>query len=224
MLRIGLMILLGFSSLGAARAGPEGEQIPMTEGFAQVGFEAIANTNGVSVFKDERVEVIRLGAEGRFAAPPEIVQQTLLDYDHQVGKLDRLEKSRILDRGDHWLIVYQRLDLPVIDDRDFNLKVTWGETDGVRWIRWRTTPRGIGPQPGVVRVTDHSGSWQLAPISDGQLTRARFQVRMDVAGLVPKWMARSGAGDEVPEVFMSVRRLLVERVLFGAKPCKSNSC
>lgn len=224
MLRNALMILLPVMAPIGAMAGSVDEVTPLSESFNQIGFDTIAREHGVSVFKDERAEVIRLGAEGRFAGPPEKVAQTLLDYDNQVGKLDRLSESRILDRGENWLIVYQRLNLPVIDDRDFNLKVTWGQKDGVYWIHWRTWPQGVAPQPGVVRVTDHQGSWQLKPISDGQLTQARFQVRLDIAGLVPKWMARSGSGDEVPEVFMSVRRMLVERVLFGAKPCKSNSC
>jgi hypothetical protein len=152
------------------------------------------------------------------------VVETLLDYDKQVGKLDRLTTSRILDRGQNWMLVYQRLNLPVIDDRDFNLLVTWGDKDGIHWIRWKIADKGMRPLPGVVRVTDHEGSWQLKPFSKGQLTQARFQVRLDVAGLVPKWMARSGAGDEMPEVFMSVRRMLVERVLFGDASCKSKPC
>jgi len=221
------MNTVAFAALAAAlipAAGRADELTPMSESFEQAGFEPIANKDGVSVYKDEDAAVIRIGAEGRFAAPPAQVAKTLLDYQDQVGRLGRLSASRILAKGDGWLRVYQRLNLPVIDDRDFNLKVTWGEKDGVRWIRWHSVPRGLGPSKGVVRVTDHQGSWQLEPIAGGRYTLARFQVRLDVAGWVPKWLARSGAGDELPEVFKSLRRMLVERTLIGGGSCKSKPC
>lgn len=207
------IMLLSTTALG----GPAGEHTPLAQPFAQNGFEHIARDQGVTVYKDEAAEVIRVGADGRFAGRPQEVVEVLLDYDNQVGRVDRLSHSRILERGDKRLLVYQRLELPIIDDRDFNLEVTWGQRDGVHWVHWRTTAAGVRPQPGVVRVTDHEGSWQLAPLAGGQATRARFQVRLDVAGLVPKWMVRSGAGDEMPEFFTSVRRMLVERVLLGDK-------
>jgi hypothetical protein len=48
----------------------------------------------------------------------------------------------------------------------------------------------------------------LVPIEGGRATWARFQVRIDLAGWVPTWMARSSAAKELPEMFMQVCRML----------------
>ena len=45
------------------------------------------------------------------------------------------------------------------------------------------------------------------PLDGGRATLARFMVRIDLAGWLPKWMARSGSGKEVPELFKQVRTL-----------------
>jgi hypothetical protein len=107
------------------------------------------------------------------------------------------------------MLVYQRLDLPVISDRDFVLKVTWGKEGGKRWVRYRTV-RGVGPAPrdGVVRVKHHQGSWQLTPTRRGEATLVRFQVSIDLGGWLPKSLARSGSGDEVPELFHVLRDMV----------------
>jgi hypothetical protein len=209
---------------GTAGTALAGELTPLNQTFPSVGFESIGQASGVKVFKDENAPAIRIGAEGRLAARPDQIIDELLDYDHQVGKVARLSQSRILERAERRLLVYQRLNLPIIDDRDFNLVVTWGEQDGAHWVRWRAVREGVPPQPGVVRVTDHEGSWQIEQLGSSPVSRARFQVRLDVAGLVPRWMVRSGAGKEMPDFFNSIRGMLVERMLLGGKPCTSKSC
>jgi hypothetical protein len=60
-----------------------------------------------------------------------------------------------------------------------------------------------------VRVSNHRGAWELLPISGGKETLLRLEVRIDLAGSVPKWMARSSAGEELPELYASVCRLSV---------------
>ena len=103
----------------------------------------------------------------------------------------------------------------MIDDRDFTLRVTWGKrADGAYWIRYRTAQRG-GPPPrkGVVRVTDHHGSWLIRPTRNGRGSLVRFQVSIDLAGMLPRWMAKSGSGKEVPDLFLSFNKLLLQQYL-----------
>jgi hypothetical protein len=118
-------------------------------------------------------------------------------------------------------VVYQRLNLPVISDRDFNLKVSWWEKAGVTFVTYKAIPRGDRPpRDGVVRVSHHVGSWQLKPVSDGRQTLARFQVEIDLAGWLPKWMARSGSGKEVPELFGSISEM-IRKSRYRSESCTS---
>lgn len=180
--------------------------LPLSAG----GYQQIASKEGVSVYKRPGADVIQLAAEGRFDAPPEQVFAMLLDYDRQVRVLDRLSESQVLTRGRDSLLVYQRLNLPVISDRDYILYVHWRKEGDQIWIEYRAV-RGPGPRPrpGVVRVTDHSGIWRLWPLNRGRSTGVRLETRIDMAGWLPRWMARSSAGDELPDMFAGLRQLLV---------------
>ena len=98
--------------------------------------------------------------------------------------------------------------MPSIDDRDFTLRLTWGQAGDRHWTRFRTVPSGPPPVDGVVRVTRHFGGWDLLPADGGQATLARYQSNIDMAGSVPAWMTQSGAADELPAMFRSMCRLL----------------
>jgi hypothetical protein len=172
-------------------------------------FEQIADKRGVKVYKHRSSDIIRIGAQAVFPTPPRRVQRALLDYHRQVGKIARLSEARVLGRGEGQLHVYQRLNLPVISDRDFVLEVRYGRQRGdTLWLAYRAvTDRGPPPRGGVVRVSHHRGSWELQPARGGKATRVTFQTSIDLGGWLPKWMARAGAGRELPELFAAICRL-----------------
>jgi START domain-containing protein len=128
----------------------------------------------------------------------------------------RVAEARILDRGTSSLRVYERLSLPMIDDRDFTLEVRWAAEQSSWFVTYHAVDAGVAAQEGVVRVEQHDGGWQLHPTADGG-TRVRFESNLDLGGSVPSWMTRSGAADELPGVFDGLCRL-VEPELHG-KPC-----
>lgn len=198
---------LGALATAAPRAA-RAERVPLMPYLSSSAFETIAQEKGVRVYKHRSSEIIRIGAEGLFPAPPERVKQALLDYSRQVGAIERLSEARVLSRGERSLYVYQRLNLPVIDDRDFVLNVRHGADGDKRWVSyWAVTDRGPPPRDGVVRVTNHRGTWVLEPADDGHATRVRYQVSIDLGGLLPRWMARAGAGRELPALFGAICRL-----------------
>jgi hypothetical protein len=213
------LLLLAFPVAGAHAQ----ELTPFSQTLESEGFEEIDEEYGVKAYKDPDSDVIRIAAQGRLAAAPEDVFKAVLDYEHQVGVIKRVSETKILERGPGWMLVYQRLNLPIISDRDYTLYVTWGAEGDVLWVNFRSSYLGPEERDGIVRVIEHYGSWQMKPIADGRYTLARFQVRIDLAGSLPKWLARSGAGDELPELFQNVRRMLVRQSKDGgicySKPC-----
>ncbi len=203
---IRIMMAVSFGVLSAASAA---DMIPWSDSLGSKGYALIAKEQAVCVYRLESAEYITLAAEGTIAAPPGKVRQVLLDYESHVNMVKQVVQSRILDRDSDWLVVYQRLELPIISDRDQTLLVKWGQKGKTLWMEFQAvTDRGPPERGDAVRICRHVGSWQLKPMLGGLFTRARYQVTIDLAGTLPKWMARGGAADEIPALFASIRKTL----------------
>lgn len=173
------------------------------------GFEPMGEAHGVKVYRRQQRAGVEIGAEGTLAGSPDRVLRVLTDYPAHQRWQKRLKEQRILARGDAFLDVYERLELPVLDDRDFTLHVTWGSEGEVRWLRFAAVVAG-GPPPGdgAVRVAAHSGSWRLEPIDGGKRTHAVYRFHIDIAGSFPAWLASGQTMNEVPEFFDLIDREL----------------
>jgi hypothetical protein len=170
------------------------------------GLHRVASAHGVTVYRHEGEHGIALAAEGDIAAPPDTVRRVLLDYTSHPKWNKHLAESRVLSRNADSLLVYQRLELPMISDRDFTLRVRWGDEGDTRWMQFSTeNQHGPGPRDGVVRVQTHEGMWRLQPTADGRGTHATYYVHLDLAGSLPGWMGKSRAGKDVLGLFDQIR-------------------
>jgi hypothetical protein len=177
--------------------------------FANQDFHRVGEVHGVTVYKNDHAHGIALAAEADIDAPPDKVLRVLFDYASHPRWNKNLKESRVLQRGEGWLLVYQRLGLPMIDDRDFTLRVSWGQSpDGGRWLRFSTDGAGPPPQRGAVRVSTHEGRWELSPIDGGRRTHASYLFHLDLAGSLPGWLSRGRASKDVPHLFDQIREQL----------------
>lgn len=173
------------------------------------GFAPIGEHDGVIVYRRDHTGGIELAAEGDIAAAPERVRRVLLDYVNHPRWVKGLAMSRVLAHGPGFVDVYQRLDLPVLADRDYTLHVTWGEDADGPWLRFVTAnERGPAPVRGVVRVRLHEGGWRFAPVDGGRATHATYWFHLDLAGAFPAWMGKGRAARDVPGLFENVRHQL----------------
>lgn len=180
---------------------------PVSLRLDQAGFTQLKVREGVQVFRRAEAGTVHFAAEAILALPLDSLFDVLMAYDAQRGQLPRLAESRVLERADGRLVVYQRLALPVVSDRDYTLLVTSGRRGDVRWIHY-TAANHLGPpvRDGIVRVPTNDGSWQLVSLGDAR-TLVRFEHRTDFAGALPGWMVRSGAARELPRLFAALERL-----------------
>lgn len=180
---------------------------------APPGFKHVGGKNGVEVFRQTSSPVIDLYAEGDIEAPPSVVRDVLLDYDNASKVTDNVGESKILSKSDREIVVYQKLKLPIIADRDFTLRSMWGQRGQALTVQY-VVDNARGPQAhdGVVRLSILQGTWLLEPIRGGAATHARYRVQIDLAGDVPKWMVSGGAAKNVPKLFDGLRRQAKGRV------------
>jgi|GEM_PF-3282175 len=211
-------VLVAFGSVGTALAE---ELTPFDRSLTSVGFEEIDREDGVTVYSDPDSELIRAAAETRLDVPPDVVLQSVLDYEGQRGVVKRVSRSQVLSRSPGRLLVYQRLNLPIVDDRDYTLEVTNGRDGDVLRVTFEVAAgRGLPELDGVVRVPHHSGSWQLKPLDGGRATLVRFQTCIDMGGMIPRWLVRSNTAKELPNLFRDLC-LLIDRHRQGGGICQA---
>jgi hypothetical protein len=208
---IGLLVLVGAMLAPVPGLAPglalAGKSPPMIK-LPRAGFELIGHERGVNVYQNDGSDMIWVAAVGVIPAPIDKVEGALLDFERQVGKIGRLSEAKVLSTDKDGLYVYERLNLPVIDDRDFTARVTHG-TEGARhWITyWLANDRGPAARDGIVRVTRQRGAWDLVAMPDGKGTLARYELRIDLGGSIPLWMVKPHSAEELPQLFADVCHL-----------------
>lgn len=168
----------------------------------------VAEHAGVTVSRDVDAPVLSIVAEGDFDAAPAAVLAVLVDYDRPRPLAEAVHETRVLARADRTLLVYQRLGLPLVADRDYTMTVSWGDEGDQRWVRFATA-NGEGPPPRrrVVRMPLHEADWLLAPGPRGG-THATYRLRLDLGGSVPRWLVDGPTARHVPGLFVAIRREL----------------
>src|SRR5215471_10793923 len=110
------------------------------------GYERIGDRSGVVVYRRSG-HAIDVAAEGDIDASPDVVIRVLTDYGSHPKWVRGLTVSRVFNKRESALDVYQRLHLPMLDDRDYAMHVTWkGDGDGGRELHFKTS-NNICPGP-----------------------------------------------------------------------------
>jgi hypothetical protein len=176
-------------------------------------YKHVGGKSGVEVYRQMNSPVIDLAAEGDIEAPPQVVRDVLLDYPNASKVTNNVAESRVLEKSGKEIVVYQRLKLPVISDRDFTLHATWGTRGQTLTTQFAVdNARGPEARDGLVRISTLQGGWELEPIRGGAATHARYRVQIDLAGSVPKWMVSGGAVKNIPKLFEGLRKEARNRI------------
>jgi hypothetical protein len=176
---------------------------------AAEGFAALGQREGVTIYRRDKLAGFEFAAEGDFPAEPSRVREVILDYPAHKSWQDHLGECRVLGQGPDWMDVYERLDLPLLEDRDYTLHVTWGDEEGVLWTRF-VTANDHGPPEvkDVVRVTSHEGGWRLVPATGGTATHALYRFHLDLQSGLTQSMGKGQAASDLVDLFTHIRQQL----------------
>jgi len=211
-MKLGLGALIAASLVGLLGPTTTREALAATPpdriDFAAEGFKVIAYERGVTVYQNDKANMVAIGAVVLLPTSPDRVQAALLNYENHVGKVARLAETRVLSRDPDGLYVYQRLSLPVIADRDFTLRVDHGSDGSKWWIKYAAvTDHGPAPRSGIVRVTRNHGLYELLSAAGGKATLVKYETFIDLGGTLPLWMARGDAGKDLPALMGVICRM-----------------
>jgi hypothetical protein len=121
-------------------------------------------------------------------------------------------EARVLSRETNSMVVYERLVMPLVSDRDFAIRMhneTRCSADGgTSYVtRWQCANEFAPPkQRGVIRVKTNEGSWTLEPVEDGRFTRVTYWVYTDPGGKIPVSILNSANTSAIPKVFAAVEK------------------
>jgi hypothetical protein len=119
------------------------------------------------------------------------------DVRTQAGWVPLLKRLDILSQSPTEVLLYEQVDVPVIRDRDYLLRLSIpprrdGSPDELRIeARGAQDPR-VPPDPGHVRMTDLWSTWIFRPRRDGG-TEVIYEAYGDPAGALPTWLKKSAA-------------------------------
>src|SRR5438132_1202630 len=159
-------------------------------GSGEAAWEEAAKDNGITIYSREvpGSEVREMKAIGLIDAKPQEVWKAIRDYPAYTRTMPYTLEAKVLGRedGERVTYFYSRLDLPLVDNRDYVLKILdeskWDDGKGYLKVSWTTyeAPQGdvkhISPVEGVVRLKVNDGYWVLEPREGGSKTFATYYV------------------------------------------------
>jgi hypothetical protein len=150
-------------------------------------------------------------AVGTIEAEPAVVKRVLEDVSEFPSFMPSVVEARVLSTNGDTRLIYERLSLPLVDDRDYTLRLQSGTQrakDGaaVYFQRW-TTANDLGPaeKKGVMHVKVAEGSWLLEPAAGGHTT-ATYISFSDPGGKLPAFLTNKAGRETVRKLFAAIRK------------------
>jgi ribosome-associated toxin RatA of RatAB toxin-antitoxin module len=173
-----------------------------------------ATRRSVTIYNRSRSgsKVKELKAIGVIKAAPAAVFKVINDIEGYRRFMPYTGEARVISRDTNSMVVYQRLAMPMVSDRDFAIRI-YNETrhspDGITNFvsRWQAANEFAPPEKsGVVRVKTNEGSWTLQPVEDGRFTRVTYSVYTDPGGKIPVSILNTANTKAIPKVFDAVQK------------------
>jgi hypothetical protein len=168
---------------------------------AEGPWEKLKDEAGITVYGRtvEGSSLKEFRAEALIDATMEVVNNVLCDVPTLKDWMPSTIVAELLHlRGFEYAVMYQQMKSPwPVANRDFLYEIFITRTPDsiirvVRAIDHIKFPR-YAPRPGVVRVNEMSGGWEL--LRRGKATRVVYHMRSNPGGSLPAWLANSASSD-----------------------------
>lgn len=173
--------------------------------------DAYETRDGIAVYSRRIPEsrILELKAVCAVDVPPSIVFRTAMRRDTYQHTSKYVAEYRIIqtDSSNVWY-TYQRLAIPIFQDRDYTLRYE-AMLDSIRGdysLVWTiANEKGPPPRESVVRVQASRGALEMVPVEAGTKTRLTCTIYADPGGRIPGWLANIGNRSTVPNLLRAIR-------------------
>lgn len=181
---------------------------------AAEGWKVMKKEDRVTVYNRTKAgsDLKEVRAVGTIHAPSWVVKNVLDDTANYKHFMPYTEESLILKRGDGYMICYQRLNAPIISNRDYTLRIDDKSRrlpDGTIVYKRAWSPANhLGPKEmdGVVRVKINEGHWILEEADGGRHTKATYWLHTNPGGSLPSFVINAANGQAIPGLFHAVEK------------------
>lgn len=166
---------------------------------------------------------------GSFDAPSWVIKNVIDDVARYKEFMPYTATSTVVTKGDGFIVSYQRLAVPLADDRDYTIKIfDESKEDAAGKIVWKnrwSEANKLGPPPvdGVVRVGVNEGYWQLEDLDGGKRTKATYYVYTSPGGSMPAFLVNTANEQAVPELYKSVAKAATDARYQKTRPTPRTS-
>lgn len=179
------------------------------------GWVEVSKKAGLVIYCREKKDsaVKEYKATGEITAPTWVVKNVIDDVENYAHFMPYITESTVLTHDGESLITYQRFSTPLINDRDYILRIHFESRHGaggtIYCNRWKSAT-GAGPEEkkGVTRVKINEGYWLLEPV--GEITRATYLIFTDPGGAIPAMAINYGNKNAIPKLFAAVQKQTAE--------------
>lgn len=173
-------------------------------------WDEVQNDDGIRLLLREVPEssLREVKAVTVIAVPAANIWAVVNDQAHYAEFMPHVVAVEILgDAGARARYEYHVIDPPIVDRRDYTLRVTLDANPAAGLYRrsWSCT-RDEGPPPrdGVVRVSVCRGYWLIERLSD-DTARVTYWLHTDPGGSIPSWMVNRANTTSIPNMIRAVR-------------------
>jgi hypothetical protein len=212
---VGLLLFTAFFVATVAAADdavPEQSEPEVARNDTSAAWTQESNAKGIAIHSrvHEGSTLKEFKGVGMIEATPSAVFAILDDTEAYPSFMPYTSECRVLKRAKDWVLAYQRLEVPLVSDRDYTLRsrnAKWLGPDGVIFrIRWTpANDEGPAEKPGVSRVNVCEGGWLLEPDGNSS-TRATYSIFTDSGGTLPSFIANNGSRIGIRKVFEAIRK------------------
>lgn len=185
--------------------------LPAPFAHAEAAWEEASKSDRVVIYKRERpgTSFKEVKAVGVINAPSWVVKNVIDDKGRYKEFMPYTKASDVIKKERDVIITYQRLDTPIISNRDYTIRVKDESRrlpDGriVYKSAW-SSANHLGPKEkdGVVRVKVNEGYWLLEE-QGPNATKATYYLFTDPGGNLPAFIVNSANSTAIPDLFKAV--------------------
>lgn len=174
-------------------------------------WEEANHTDDLVVFTKDVPKGRKIIAVGDVDASPEAVSKVVGDFSHYPDFMPYVKEAKIVSRkSDNEFVAYTLLSPPLVDDRDYAIKVTaapgTAQNGGVFTTAWTAVPEAEPARADVVRVTLNDGEWRMEPLDGGKRTKLTYTLLTHPGGSIPNWVANKSNTKAIPDLFAAIRK------------------